>query len=1087
MQSVNFNYYIKAPKINTELIPRDRLIQALISNHSKQLVLISSPAGYGKTSLLLQYINSPGQGSYVWIQGSETLRSPYTLIKLVLTAFRNSGCKINDAFFSIVESYENEISLDDKILDEALEQFVIILCSLDLREFKLIIDDYQIFEQNDTKNKISRLISKLLKNKIEGLTVILSSREEFNFPTAKLEAKRNIFKINTSELAFSDVETLEAARSIYQIELTDSELSFLQETVNGWISAIHLILQKGKTWQAELETVKKDDIFRYFSEDIFIDLDEEIKRFIAATSLLDSFNEEDSDRILNITTGGNIIRQVIKKKVFIESFAVENGKTRYSYQKLFKEFLTEYNTELDTAIYIAIAKHYQLSGNLKSHLYFLIKAGLVKEAICTFSGNTIKLICDNKLVLYNECLEVLTQEDISDKDFIFYHRCRLELFKGIKIKEHIEKLQNLDSANLSDIDDNIILSEFYLLSNNYDAAHKTLSSLKENLINSEIRMYANYLHARVYYRMGAACYDKAVEICESETSPEMNNPFKGELFGLLGNIYNDKGKLLLAIQYYESAINNSNNYLKYIKQIGNLTELYSSIGNYEQSYEYLKIINFISDNTHLSTISSTALRARFDFHNNIGDFEECIKMLGDALNNHEIQGNRILLVTKYLELTEAYWNWGRASESKDIFLLAESLYYKNNNIEYFNIIFPFFKCFFAHDSSDFKHTEQALLNTIDWHRNNNIEKTLGHFFFYLSELYFTNNIYNTSLEYFTLAIGELKKYGLYSFFENRIYHSRALFDFAFSQRINVKLIKEIGIRFLKKPSLLCLREEYRKELSEKIARFIDISFRCFSVTEIYLRGGLVAEDKWIRKKSKILLTYLMCDPQKIHTKDKIIDMFFDDMSADKADMAYHSAIYNIRTALKIYDIKSDKPKRSKDKTYDYNPQYILYEDKTLRLNPDFYYTSDNVEFEKLYNKTKLPSLSIEEKITHSVEAIDFYKGDFLPGYYDSWCEELRVKYKNMYISLCEELIKFLEAEIRYDEVIKYSELLLKEDKLNDSAHISIINAYTKLGNIKTAKSRYEIMLKIYDEELGEKPQPKTLDKITLILSAAKDL
>jgi len=230
----------------------------------------------------------------------------------------------------------------------------------------------------------------------------------------------------------------------------------------------------------------------------------------------------------------------------------------------------------------------------------------------------------------------------------------------------------------------------------------------------------------------------------------------------------------------------------------------------------------------------------------------------------------------------------------------------------------------------------------------------------------------------------------------------------------------------------------------------------------------------------------MCDPQKIHTKDKIIDMFFlfDDMPADKADMAYHSAIYNIRTALKIYDIKSDKPKRSKDKTYDYNPQYILYEDKSLRLNPDFFYTSDNVEFEKLYNKIKLPSLSIEEKITNSVKAIEMYKGDFLPGYYDSWCEELRVKYKNMFITLCEELIKLLENDARYEEVVKYSELLLNEDRLSDSTHISIINACVKLGNIKLAKSRFEIMLKIYDDELDEKPQPKTLEKITHILSEA---
>lgn len=1081
MHRVNFNYYIKAPKINSELIPRDRLLQSLISNHSKQLVLISSPAGYGKTSLLLQYINSPGQGSYVWIQGSETLRSPYTLIKLVLTAFRNSGCKINDAFFSIIESYENELSLDDKILDEALEQLVIILCSLDLREFKLIIDDYQLFEQNDDKNKVSRLISKLIKNKIEGLTVILSSREEFSLPTAKLEAKRNIFRINTSELAFSDVETLEAARSIYQIELTESELNLLQGIVNGWISAIHLILQKGNTWQSELETVKKDDIFRYFSEDIFVDLDEDVKRFIIATSLLDSFNEEESDRIFNAISSGIIIRQVIKKKVFIESFADENGKTRYSYQKLFKEFLTVYNTGLDTAVYIAIAKHYQLSGNLKSHLYFLLKAGLVKDAICTFRSNTIKLVCDNKLVLYDECLEVLIHQDISDKDFIYYHSCRLELFKGLNIREHIENLQNLNSIYLSDIDIKIILSEFYLLTNSYDEAHKTLSSLQDSTINYEIRRYVNYIHARVYYRMGAAYYDKAVEICESESSPEMNNSFKGELFGLLGNIYNDKGKLMLAIQHYESAISNTNNYIKYIKQIGNLVELFSIMGDYKKSFMYLNKILLFSVDLKVSSLVNIVLKAKIDFLNNIGDFEESITLYKESLNNPETQRNTFLKLVKSLELSQALWNYGKFAESKDSFLLSEKCFQPNENL-YIDKMIAYIRNFIANNSSDFNSAEESLLEVIRWHEKNHIEKPIGFFLFYIAELYLKYHNYQTSEKYLIDAIENLQKYSMYSFLENRILPSRALFDLAISQNLNKKLVKEIGERFISRRDLPFLREEYLTELKEKITRFIDISFLCFGKTELYLRGELISEDKWIRKKSKILLVYLMSDSNRIHTKDEIIDLFFDDMPAEKADMAYHSAIYNIRTALKIYDIKSDKPKRSKDKTYDYNPQYIVYEDKTLRLNPDFYYKADNVEFEKLYNKTKLPSLSIEEKITHSFKAIDLFKGDFLPGYYDSWSEELRVKYKNMFITLCEELIKFLEAEKRFDEVIKYSELLLKEDKLNDSAHISIINAYTKLGNIKMAKSRYEIMLKIYNDEFGEKPQSKTLDKIALILN-----
>lgn len=489
-----------------------------------------------------------------------------------------------------------------------------------------------------------------------------------------------------------------------------------------------------------------------------------------------------------------------------------------------------------------------------------------------------------------------------------------------------------------------------------------------------------------------------------------------------------------------------------------------------------------ANDTNFSIIQNIVLRANVRFLNNIGDYKEAIKYLNKTLKETDTNRNAILLMTKYLELSEIYWNWNKFNESKEVFILAENIFKNQKSDNYLDIIIPYYKQFIAGNSQDILKTESALLNILRWHEVNKIEKTLGYLLFHTACFYLNDSQFQLTIHYSTQAFNLLHKHGMYSFLENRVINSRVLFDFAVCQNIKVKFIKEIGIRFLNKPDLPFLRVEYSIELNEKIIRFIDIRLRCFGLTELCLRGDLVTEDKWIRKKSKILLVFLMSDPTRIHTKDEIMDIFFDDLPADKADVVYHSAIYNIRTALKIYDIKSDKPKRSKDKTYDYNPQYILYEDKTLRLNPDFYYTSESVEFEKHYNKTRLSALSNEEKITHSIKAIEMYKGDFLPGYYDSWCEELRVKYKNMYITLCEELIKILETEARHEEVIKYSELLLKEDKLNDQVHLSIINAYAKLGNIKMAKSRYEIMLKIYDEELGEKPQPKTLDKITLILS-----
>lgn len=1073
---------IRLPETSAGLIRREKLLSLLDKNRLQQAILFSSPAGYGKTSLLLQFIENFDPRSYIWIQGSENIFSPFTLIRLILIALTKAGYAVNDSLYSIVETYEAGIKYNEKLFEEITEQLLSDVNNLELKEFKLIIDDYQLIEQNEHSNKVNDLISKFLKHKIPGLTVILSSREEFNFPTAKLEAKRSLLKIQTDDLIFSQDEIRITALEIYNIELNDEETCQLQAAAGGWISAVHLILQKGRNWHANLEAVKKEDIFRYFSEDIFSGLSDEIKHFITVTALLDSFTAKESDTLLNLKKSEDILKLIIRKKVFIESYYDSNGETRYLYQKLFREFLTANSGIISADIYLSAAAYCKVKNDHSQYIHFLLKADKTEAAAEFFRAKSQEIINNNNFYLYNECLRQFTDAENHDKDHTFYHTCRLSLFRGEDISGKLESLVSLSSPHILPHDITLLFAEYYFFTNRYREASNTIAGIKQEDITDAEYRYIRFLLARIFFRMGAEYYGETIKICIEETKPETDNQFKIELYGLLGNIYNDEGNITLAIRYYESALNHTDgDYLKYIKQTGNLAELYSITGEYEKAFRYFEKILKVSSAVNIPSLNIIFSRIKYDFYSNIGDFRECIRSLNDSINTPAVQKNEILLITKYLELTEAYWNRGQPAKAKDAFSIVGKLY-SGHNIDYFNMIIPFFEQFYADNSEDFNKTEEILLNVISWHKANNIKKPLGFFLFYLSELYLKNYAYNAAGEYLRLALEELQKYNSYSFLENRTLRSRKLFDYGLSNNICVEFIKNITARFLTRRELGFISEEFAAEIDEKIEQITDVKFCCFNSTEFYLRGGPINEDKWIRKKSKILLAYLMSDPAGTHTKDEIIDMFFEDMPADKADTAYHSALYNIRTALKVYEISSEKPKRSKDKTNDFNPQYILYEDKALRLNPDFYYTSANIEFEKLSAKSVLPSLMPEEKIRHLSAAVEMYKGDFMQGYYDSWCEELRVKYKNMFSFVCEELIKLLESAGRYDEVVRYSGRSIEDDKLSEAAHLSIINAYSQLGNTKMAHARYQLMLKIFDEELGEKPSGDTLNKINIILA-----
>ena len=121
------------------------------------------------------------------------------------------------------------------------------------------------------------------------------------------------------------------------------------------------------------------------------------------------------------------------------------------------------------------------------------------------------------------------------------------------------------------------------------------------------------------------------------------------------------------------------------------------------------------------------------------------------------------------------------------------------------------------------------------------------------------------------------------------------------------------------------------------------------------------------------------------------------------------------------------------------------------------------------------------KIKYSVKAIELYKGELMEGFYESWCEDLRGEYTNKFIKLSEILLTNLYNSREYSMIIPYAEKLLNHDKLNEKAYLLIIESYAETGNISKAKESFAEMLKIYEEELGEKPSKNVLEKIQKLL------
>jgi len=1092
--------------LNTgEIIQREVLFKLLDENASKKIIAAIAPAGYGKTTLIESYLKSRNIPN-VWLNstsGNNTLHSFTTqLIETFQTMIPEFGNRLSTTLLAAGKSNEltgNLSLITQDILNQFIEEFKRSVKD----KFTVVIDDFHNLE-SDIETGITIFVENLIKADIKQLNFIITSRTEPSIGINYLKAKRKIFIITSKELSFTNQETIELAEKLYPHSTNSLILDKLESVLNGWITGIHLVLQSGNESKLNIEcltSVINESLYGFFIEEIWDKLEHNVKEFLLKTSYIESFTSKLCTDLYGFRDPEEIINYLLLRNIFIKKLSGSGNRElehKYSYNDFFKQFLeNQYSKstkdEDRSSDLRSIAEYFRNNGDHENAIQYFLKAKCYTDAlniISKFYGSSYKIEvfkkAENWLAEIPEKLVLGFPEAVYLKAASMFH---LNNDSAAALKLIIAVLSGLEDQKYR-IKFTLLKAELMFTTGELEKICNELDSLDISGADTILKVHLKYILGKILYRSGTANYEKAKESLELaltilDESGEI--AFRPEIFMLLGNLYQDLGEFEKSFFYRRKSIDLSENIYQKTQVYSNLVSLEIQTGKFEEAYETLGEMKTLYGKYPFRSIRRFFTKAEANFFYECGDHETCINKLEELIKiENSVNLTGFIWYNYLMEGLQLYYTDSQEYALQK-FDIAESFIHKGDNYAKLLINQGRALCHLRKNSrSESALIEQYLTSIYVHYSLSGLKIFESQVSFYLASFYLRSAQFETTALYLKKALDPAHEKDLISFFERELPFHRDLFDFAVAEGINKPLVAYICGKFLGRSLFPWISKENKQRLKNETAKLNDIKLLPFGKTEIYLRGESIPEDKWIRKKSKILLAYLMCDPQKIHTKDKIIDMFFlfDDMPADKADMAYHSAIYNIRTALKIYDIKSDKPKRSKDKTYDYNPQYILYEDKSLRLNPDFFYTSDNVEFEKLYNKIKLPSLSIEEKITNSVKAIEMYKGDFLPGYYDSWCEELRVKYKNMFITLCEELIKLLENDARYEEVVKYSELLLNEDRLSDSTHISIINACVKLGNIKLAKSRFEIMLKIYDDELDEKPQPKTLEKITHILSEA---
>jgi len=319
------------PPPSRHLIERGRLYDTLDKGIEEGIVLLSAPAGAGKTMLLSAWIAAralPGPACWLSLDGEDNEAN--RLLKNLLSALRGAG------------ALEPGGALDDLVAPagSGTERFLALLVNglAELRSPLVLVLD-EIHEL--TSPPAAAAIDFLVRHAPEQLRIVLAGRADPPLPTERLRAGGALTELRIAELAFNREETAELCERL-ELALSNTEIDSLWARTEGWPAAMRLaaLSLRGHSepgrFLAEFAGTDRA-VADYLIAEVLARLPEESREFMLRTCLVDELSPELADALTGREGGTLPLMELERLGAPVQPTAV--GGRWYRYHPLFAELL----------------------------------------------------------------------------------------------------------------------------------------------------------------------------------------------------------------------------------------------------------------------------------------------------------------------------------------------------------------------------------------------------------------------------------------------------------------------------------------------------------------------------------------------------------------------------------------------------------------------------------------------------------------------------------------------------------------------------------------------------------------------------
>jgi LuxR family maltose regulon positive regulatory protein len=425
---------IHIPPLRTNLVTRPQLIQRLNNgiNQNRRLILISAPAGYGKSTLISEWVSQVNL-PVAWLSLEKGENNPVLFWSYFATALSTlpplHQAGMGESFLQAVQSPQ------PPPIDSLLVDLVNDLSKLEVGVV-LVLDDLHSIIDGQIHQDLVFLIDHLPQSR-HGLHLVVASRMDPPWPLARWRVRDELVEVRTKDLRFSPEEATTYLNYIMGLKLTTRDIALLEQRTEGWIAGLQmaaLSMQSRVDVSSFLDgfTGTHRFVLDYLLEEVLSQQKPEVIDFLLQTSLLEHLTAPLCDAITDRKDSQDMLLRLEKSNMLL--VPLDEERLWYRYHHLFSDMmqfhLRNSYPEIIPVLHVKASIWYEQNGYLSNALTHAIAANDLDRLIGLVKKYAFTILEANQASVFLCWLNTLSDTVMESSPWLYIARAWLSAYLG---------------------------------------------------------------------------------------------------------------------------------------------------------------------------------------------------------------------------------------------------------------------------------------------------------------------------------------------------------------------------------------------------------------------------------------------------------------------------------------------------------------------------------------------------------------------------------------------------------------------------------------------------------------------------------